>query len=474
MTLKPVWVGHPFNAPQATGCKPATTCFPSSDPQAQVCGRGPGEDGCSSGPRPRGFSASIPEARRCFLTEVWKTDQQSTCSAPTRYQRVEAPYFLKARALTCRHAVVLKGVFATFYLRRLRAARLSRSQAAGAGRARPGTPVRGGERRLRLALSASSLHTRAGQSRPWRARSPPGGLPGAGADRAATVNGGGSASHHPPSARPAATAARETPSVSPLAASAGAHPALPRSGEEEEEEGRKRRKRQEEPPVPAPLPAPRPTAVVRDRGLRAHLVSAAPSRGTGGGGGGGHVAALPGTSPHPARGQSRPGLTPTSGRACPLPPPPQVEPGPAGSSSPAAGRGRAGTLGSRGPAARSGGPVGRSSRSVGRPPRPVPSRPVAGQRGAAWRLQPPTAGSGAPATGWLEGRRRPEVSPAGGRLLPRGSEGPEPGRAAPAPRLTWKRRPADAPLCLRIVLEDGARGAQLKFLEENVKANQIL
>lgn len=261
--------------------------------------------------------------------------------------------------------------------------------------------------------------------------------------------------------------------MSPLAASAGAHPALPRSGEEEEEE-RKRRKRQEEPPVPAPLPAPRPTAVVRDRGLRAHLVSAAPSRGTGGGGGGGHVAALPGTSPHPARGQSRPGLTPTSGRACPLPPPPQVEPGPAGSSSPAAGRGRAGTLGSRGPAARSGGPVGRSSRSVGRPPRPVPSRPVAGQRGAAWRLQPPTAGSGAPATGWLEGRRRPEVSPAGGRLLPRGSEGPEPGRAAPAPRLTWKRRPADAPLCLRIVLEDGARGAQLKFLEENVKANQIL
>lgn len=168
--------------------------------------------------------------------------------------------------------------------------------------------------------------------------------------------------------------------MSPLAASAGAHPALPRSGEEEEEE-RKRRKRQEEPPVPAPLPAPRPTAVVRDRGLRAHLVSAAPSRGTGGGGG--HVAALPGTSPHPARGQSRPGLTPTSGRACPLPPPPQVEPGPAGSSSPAAGRGRAGTLGSRGPAARSGGPVGRSSRSVGRPPRPVPPRRRAAGRGLA-------------------------------------------------------------------------------------------
>lgn len=176
-------------------------------------------------------------------------------------------------------------------------------------------------------------------------------------------------------------------------------------------------------------------------------------------------------------------LTQRGGRAVPGSPPPAGGPAPyrrplRWSRAPPvpllprqAGEGRARSA----PGARPPAPGGRSVGRVGRSAAlPVPSRPVAGQRGAAWRLQPPTAGSGAPATGWLEGRRRPEVSPAGGRLLPRGSEGPEPGRAAPAPRLTWKRRPADAPLCLRIVLEDGARGAQLKFLEENVKANQIL
>lgn len=54
-------------------------------------------------------------------------------------------------------------------------------------------------------------------------------------------------------------------------------------------------------------------------------------------------------APRPARGQSRPGLTPTGGRACPWPPPPpQVEPGPAGASHPGAG-----TTGSRMPLSRS-------------------------------------------------------------------------------------------------------------------------